>query len=194
MNEEQPDGAGRAGAVTMVVERTPRPGMAAPLEAAIRSLIAAALTFPGHLGVEVARPAPPAQPGFRIVYRFDTRAHLDAWRASEVFRRLTEEADRFTQDGPREEAVAGLEVWFTPAGAAPPPRGKVAVVTWLGIFPLVYLFGLAAQALIPAAGALARVAVVTALVVAAMTFVVAPLLMRLFRPWLFAKRPSNPAG
>jgi antibiotic biosynthesis monooxygenase (ABM) superfamily enzyme len=191
MSEDEGADAGPDDAVTMVVERTPRPGATEALEAAIRALIAAALAFPGHLGVTVARPSPPAQPGFRIVYRFDSRAHLEAWRSSETFRRLTIEADRFTEGGAHEEALTGLEVWFTAPGAPPPRRTKVAVVTWLGIFPLVYLSSLALQALAPGAGLLLRVALVTALVAVAMTFFVAPLLMRLFKPWLTAKPASN---
>src|SRR2546426_11179279 len=69
-------------AVTKVIDRIPRVGMDAQLEQAMKNLIAAALKFPGHLGVTVTRPSLPAQPGFRMVYRFDSCEHLRAWEES----------------------------------------------------------------------------------------------------------------
>jgi hypothetical protein len=62
--------------VTKVIDRIPRAGMDAQLEQAMKNLIAAALKFRGHLGVTVTRPSLPAQPGFRMVYRFDSHEHL----------------------------------------------------------------------------------------------------------------------
>jgi antibiotic biosynthesis monooxygenase (ABM) superfamily enzyme len=178
-------------AVTKVIDRIPRPGMANSLEQAIKNLIAAALRFPGHLGVTVTRPALPIQPGFRLVYRFDTCEHLRAWEESQEHARLAAAADRFTQGEPQRTVLSGLEMWFTlpeqPA-ATPPPRGKVTIMTWVGIFPLVYVFGnIVGMILPPDAPPILRVAVVTILVVSAMSYVVGPLLTRLFRKWLQPK-------
>jgi antibiotic biosynthesis monooxygenase (ABM) superfamily enzyme len=39
----------------------------------------AARAFPGHLGVEVFRPAGGQGGEYRTVYRFDSPAHLRAW-------------------------------------------------------------------------------------------------------------------
>ena len=90
----------------------------------------------------------------------------------------------------RRTVVSGLETWFTLPGqpaAAPPPRGKITIMTWLGIFPLVYVFGnLVGMILPPDAPPILRVAIVTMLVVSAMSYAVGPLLTRLFRKWLQA--------
>lgn len=182
--------AAEASAVTSVVDRVPRPGMAGPLEAAIHDLIGAALTFPGHMGVTVARPALPAQPGFRIVYRFDTGPHLKAWLDSAEYARLAEIADRYTLGPAHQEILVGLETWFTPPGGTRlPPRGRMAVVSWMGIFPLAYGFNRLLAWLAPGVPGVARAAVAAALVVAAMSYVAGPLLTRLFRPWLFPRDP-----
>jgi len=177
-------------AVTKIIDRIPRPGMAQPLEQAIKNLIAAALRFPGHLGVTVTRPALPTQPGFRLVYRFDTGEHLRSWEESDEHARLATVADRFTQGEPQRTVLSGLEAWCTLPGApaaTPPPRGKITIVTWLGIFPLVYAFGnLVGVILPPDVPPILRIAIVTILVVAAMSYVVGPLLTRLFRKWLQA--------
>src|SRR5690349_2560718 len=103
-------------AVTKIIDRIPRPGMTDQLEHAIKNLIAAALRYPGHLGVTVTRPSLPIQPGFRLVYRFDTCEHLRAWEDSEDHLRLAAAANRFTQGEPKYTVQSGLETWFTLPG------------------------------------------------------------------------------
>jgi antibiotic biosynthesis monooxygenase (ABM) superfamily enzyme len=174
-------------AVTKIVDRIPLPGKEHELEHAIKALIIAALRYPGHLGVTVTRPALPYQPGFRIVYRFDSCDHLKAWEESDEQARLVSDANRYTQGEPQHTMLSGLEVWFTLPGHTQSvlPRERIAVVTWLGIFPLVYCFATIARVLVPAdTPAILIIAVVTMLVVLAMTYVIGPLLTKLFGKWL----------
>ena len=175
-------------AVTKIVDRIPRPGMTDQLEQAIRDMTAGALRFPGHLGVSVLRPALPVQPGFRVEHRFDTCEHLRAWEESEAHARLAAVADRFTQGEPRRTVLSGLETWFTLPGhptATPPSRAKITFMTWIGIFPLVYIFGTLFSFILPQDfPIILRAALVTGLVVPAMSYVVGPALTRLFHKWL----------
>ena len=181
-------------AVTKVIDRVPRPGAERQLEEAIRALTAAALRFPGHLGVTVTPPAPPAQPGYRLLYKFATAEQLQAWEESDVQHRLVAIANLYTQGMPHYQVLTGLETWFTLPAAPltpPPPRAKMTVVSWLGIFPLVYGYGLGVNALLPAATpAVLRVLLVTLLVVPTMSYMVAPRLTLLFKFWLYPKRPA----
>ena len=65
---------------------------------------------------------------------------------------------------------------------------RMTVVTWLGIFPLVYLYAeLFNRILPPATPVILKVFAVTALVVPTMSYVVAPRLTRLFKDWLYPK-------
>lgn len=175
--------------VTKVIDRIPRPGMEAQLEQAIKELIAAATRFSGHLGVTVTRPSLPNQPGFRMVYRFDSREHLGAWEESDEQRSLVETANRYTQGEPRREVLTGLETWFTlaaPPGTILPSRGRMTVVTWLGIFPLVFLYDQVLRWVLPLdTPAVLAIAANTALVVPTMSYVVAPRLTRMFKKWLY---------
>jgi uncharacterized protein len=177
-------------AVTKIIDRIPRPGMADQLEDAIKNLITAALRFPGHLGVTVTRPSLPAQPGFRLVYRFDTCEHLKAWDESEEHLHLAAAANRFTQT-----VLSGLETWFTLPGqpiVTPPPRGKITFMTWIGIFPLVYVLAtILGIVLPPNVPSVLRLALVTGLVVPIMSYVVGPLLSRIFHRWLYGGEPQK---
>jgi antibiotic biosynthesis monooxygenase (ABM) superfamily enzyme len=183
--------------VTKVVDRVPRPGMEQRLEGAIEDLIAAATRFPGHLGVNVTRPAPPAQPGFRMIYRFDTLEHLRAWEQSPEQARLVAIANELTLGPPQRHVMEGLESWFTlPSSAlARPSRARMSAVTWLGIFPLVYGYSLLLGLILPSdTPRVLGIALNTALVVPTMSYVVAPWLTRMFHGWLYpAPRAASEA-
>jgi antibiotic biosynthesis monooxygenase (ABM) superfamily enzyme len=71
------------------------------------------------------------------------------------------------------------------ANRALPPRWKVAVVTWLGIFPTVYLLFLLLGDWLAPWSLLSRIFVLTMLVVVIMTWGVAPQLTKLLKTWLY---------
>ncbi len=83
--------------------------------------------------------------------------------------------------------MSGLEAWFEPAvvpASMHPPRARMALVTWLGIFPTVSLVLWLAAPLLQALPFLLRTAVLTALIVVMMTWLVMPRLVRLLRGFL----------
>ena len=62
----------------------------------------------------------------------------------------------------------------------------MTVVTWIGIFPLVYAYGRVVSWIMPPdTPILLRIAVITALVVPTMSYLMSPQLTRLFKKWLF---------
>jgi antibiotic biosynthesis monooxygenase (ABM) superfamily enzyme len=79
-----------------------------------------------------------------------------------------------------------LAVTKVESDAPHPRRGRMTVVTWIGIFPLVYVYErLASWIMPPGTPILLRIAVITALVVPTMSYVVGPQLTRLFKKWLY---------
>ncbi len=60
------------------------------------------------------------------------------------------------------------------------------MVTWIGIFPLVYVYERVVSWMIPpGTPKLLRIALITALVVPTMSYLVSPQLTRLFKKWLY---------
>lgn len=179
-------------AVTVLISRRVRPGHEAEFERLCRQLMAVAAGFEGYLGSSLVHPGedPGAEDAlYHVVLAFENDASLAQWQDSPA------RALGLTALAPHIEGamsirqVSGLAHWFQPRQMQPlgqPPRWKVAIVTWLGICPTVCLvFWL----LTPWLGhwpLLGRLALTTALVVVAMTWLVAPQLTRLFRPWLYA--------
>jgi uncharacterized protein len=134
--------ADATGPVTTTVTRRVKPGHEPLYEQVLDGIIAAASRFPGHLGAEVFRPQSAAAGEYRVVYRFDTAQHLRAWLDAPEHAAWLQQAEAHVLGPLRRQVLTGLEAWFTlPTQPAtpPPPRAKMAVLTWMTIFPLITL-------------------------------------------------------
>ncbi|WP_265594134.1 hypothetical protein [Haloferula sp. BvORR071] len=93
-----------------------------------------------------------------------------------------------TEGDPHISEMEGLAGWFTlpdqPA-RKPPPKPKMALVTFLGVYPLTSILPPLFKKLLPGWHPLAVNIVVTGMVVALLTWVVMPNLTKLFRKWLW---------
>ena len=175
------------GPVTTTVTRRVTPGHEARYEQFLEGIISAAKQFPGHLGVEVFRPQGPAGE-YRIVYRFDTEEHLRAWLDSDEHAAWLERAEPHVIGPMRTSFVTGLETWFTlpgEAGIVPPPPYKMALLTWITIFPLITAIVALTGPLLKDLPLAVRLGITTALTVPLMTWVVMPRVTRLLRGWLY---------
>ena len=187
-----------ASAVTVLVSRRVKPGHEAAFVQAADALTAAARLFAGHLGGQMVHPEAEADEQernlFHTVFAFDTPEHLQAWQASGERTRCLQVMAPHTLSSSKLREVSGLGHWFTPTGATahkPPPRWKVALVTWLGICPTVYVLFLVVAPLLADWPLLPRVMVITALVVLLMTWVVAPRLTTWLKPFLYPPVRDN---
>lgn len=176
------------GPVTSVVTRRVKPGHEHSYEQFLEGIIAAATQFPGHLGVEVFRPASASAGEYRVVYRFDTEEHLRAWLDSDEHAAWLERAEPHVIGPIRRQYLTGLETWFTDPGrpgASPPPRYKMALLTWVTIFPLITLVVVVLNPLLTGLPLVLRLAITTAVTVPLMTWVVMPRVTRLLHAWLY---------
>ena len=153
-------------------------------------IMRAAAEFPGHLGAQLVRPdeQPGSEPGlYHVVFAFDSQQHLQAWQDSPA-RALGLAALEPLVAGPAQTQMIGLANWFMSSTQQPPPRWKVAVMSWLGIFPTVLVLFLLIGETLAQWPLVPRVMTLTGLVVLIMTWIVAPQLTRLLKPWLHAAR------
>jgi antibiotic biosynthesis monooxygenase (ABM) superfamily enzyme len=175
------------GPVTVVVERRARPGCEAAFEAWVADVTAAAAAFPGHLGATWLRPAAPGG-AYRVVFRFASPGVLARWEGSEERRAWYARGAALAADTPRAQVITGLEGWFTLAAqgpVVPPPRYKMALVSWLAVYPLITAIQ---WALGPALGRLPlplRTLALTAAMITLMTYVLMPRVTRMFARWLY---------
>lgn len=189
-----------ARAVTVLVSRRVKPGHEAAFIEAANAMTAAARPFAGYLGGQMVHPGADEAAAesesnlYHTVFAFDTPEHLLAWQTSPERTRCLQAMAQHTLSASTLREVSGLGHWFTPTGAPahqPPPRWKVALVTWLGICPTVYVLFLVVAPFLADWPLLPRVMVITVLVVLLMTWVVAPQLTRLLKPFLYPSARGN---
>jgi uncharacterized protein len=173
-----------SGPLTVIVTWRIRQGCEPEFEAWRREISAAALSFPGHMGIDVIPPG--ANRGeYVVVFRFDTYQHLRDWQESDTRRDLLKKAEPFKESEPSYHMESGLEYWFAPPGIpASPPRWKMALVTVLGVWPVSTLVSRLLNPLIGNLPSPLQSLFVTVGIVILLTWVVMPVLVRIFRSWL----------
>ncbi|NUQ32251.1 MAG: antibiotic biosynthesis monooxygenase [Dermatophilaceae bacterium] len=185
------DAAAAGGPLTVAITRRVAPEDELLMLAWVHAGTSMAERFDGFLGAGWVRSGPA---DWHMLYRFASRAHLDAWeRSPERIRWLRSAADLVEHR--RTEYRTGIEGWFDePAsrsveepgepGPTAPPRWKQASVIWLAFFPtslaLTYLLMPVANGWPP----VLRVLVSTVVATPWMTYVLLPLVTRLFARWL----------
>jgi uncharacterized protein len=173
--------------VHVAILRVVRPGREMDFEARIREFFEEAARQPGVCGAYLIRPIAGSDAReYGILRSFRSPEERDRFYASDLYRNWNESVGPLVEGAPRREPIHGLEAFFRHVD--PPPRWKMAVLTWIGVNPAVYIFSKAVPALVPQLPLVATFLVVNALVVASLTWCFMPILARIFASWLQPKR------
>ena len=177
--------------VTVVVRRRVKPGAEADFERAMREFIGFALAFPGNRGIDVVRPQPGGSREYTVVDRFADPSARQAFKDTPDYRAWMRRLRDLSEQDPYIEEHSGLGGWFAPPEAtrpSPPARIKMALVTFVGVYPLTSTLPPLGSWLLPTWHPLLVNVFVTGTIVAALTWVVMPILTRVFAPWLFGRK------
>lgn len=171
--------------VFRVVRRRAKPGCEQAYEALVRAMFEEASRFPGYLSAEMIPPAQP-QGEYQIIQRFATELDIERWNASEIRRIWLERLSTVAEGDPEYRLLTGLDAWFAPSAisSSPPPRWRMTVVSWLGIYPTVALLLWFVAPLLTSLPFLLRTAIFTLMVAVAMSYLVMPCLTRSMAWWL----------
>lgn len=174
---------------TVVVSRRVRPGCEASFEEWVAGFTAAASRAPGWVSHQVVPPLGEAQPDWVFVFTFDTSGHLKAWVESPIRANWLLKAELLVQGEARAQLISGLEVLFGLDRAGKPPAvWKLAVATFLGLWPVAYLNAVLLGPWLSSAGPGLRTFLISAVTVAQMTWIVMPLVTRALKAWLQPNR------
>lgn len=77
----------------------------------------------------------------------------------------------------------GLEAWFRSPES--PPRWKMAFLTWLGVWPVSWLVGTLIGPQLAELPRFLRAAIIAAVIVLCLTWIVMPALVKVFHSWLY---------
>ncbi len=179
-------------AVTTIVRRVVKPGREADYEQWVKDTTEDLKKSPGYIDITMIKPNTGANKSkeYVLIIKFDSFKHVEDWENSEKRNYWMNQASDFTEQLSNQK-VTGLEYWFPlpeiPKGAVP-KRWKMAVVTFLAIFPLSVIVNLVFNILPWKFSFLMRGALVSVALVVLMTYLVMPFMTSIFRPWLFPKK------
>lgn len=174
--------------VHLAVTRQVRPGYEQAFEEALREFARESLRVPGTSGVHLIAPVPGTEGcEYGILRSFESEEASRRFYESNLFRNWQEQASEMVVGEPVRRRLHGLEAFFRDTRHAPPPRWKMAVVTWMGVFPSVLLWSSLLPALLSGLPSLAVVAIVNVFVVVTLAWGVMPLLTDMFARWLHNK-------
>ncbi len=172
--------------VHVAITRKVKPGCEEAFEEAIRSFFAESLKDKASLGAQLLRPLPGTNTRtYGILRSFPNEKDRDAFYRSEGFLRWQEAVKAFVEEDYSRRDLHGLEAFFTdPAIIDNPPLWKMAILTWLGVWPTVLVVTALISDRLTGWPFWLNNGFSNVFVVAALTWVVMPVLTRLARPWL----------
>jgi len=170
-------------AVHVAVLRIVKPGRELEFERLIEKFFVEAERQPGVAGAYLIRPFTGASPReYGILRSFASADDRDRFYASDLYRSWNEAAAALVEGEPKREHLHGMEAFFR-GKSAPPPRWKMALLTWVAVNIAVYTFATGVPKVVQLPG-LVNFLVVNALVVCALTWVLMPPITKLFASWL----------
>lgn len=181
--------AAKGGTVVRIARRRALPGCGEAYEALVRAMIEDARHFPGFVAGSLF---PPSEAGgeYQVVFRFTTEEDIGCWDRSAERKAWHERLRAVAEGDPDYQMLTGLEAWFAPAVipvAVRPPRWRMTLVSWMGIFPTVSLLLAFVAPWLAPLPFLPRTAIFTALVAILMSYVVMPRLS-VRMAWFMARK------
>jgi antibiotic biosynthesis monooxygenase (ABM) superfamily enzyme len=169
----------------VAITRHVKPGKEQEFAAALREFAQASLAVPGTLGVHLIGPVPGSGGGeFGILRTFEDEAASRAFYASPLFADWEQRAAPLAEAATETRQLHGLEAFFRDGHRLPPPRWKMALLTWMGVFPCALLWSKIVRSMLTGFPELAAFAVANVLVVITLAWLVMPLLTTMFANWL----------
>src|SRR4029078_7194741 len=177
--------------VHFAITRRIKPGMEREFEEALREFARQSLHADGTTGVHLIGPGPEGR-DYGILRSFESVAKSEAFYASELFQNWEQRVAHLVEWPSEQKKLHGLEAFFRAPWRSAPPRWKMAVVTWLGVFPTVWLWSSLIPKLMGGLPSLATMAIVDVFVVITLAWIAIPMLVRVFDKWLHGGESSLP--
>ncbi|HMO16212.1 MAG TPA: antibiotic biosynthesis monooxygenase [Pirellulaceae bacterium] len=161
-----------------------KPGCEVKFENALREFARESLREPGTTGVHLIQPVPGSSGcEYGILRSFESEEAGRRFYDSEIFQQWQQRVSDFVIGAPIVRRLHGLEAFFRDSKHAP-PRWKIAIVTWLGVFPSVLFWSTTLTPFLVPLPQWLVLAIVNIFVVVTLAWAVMPLLTKIFSRWL----------
>ena len=178
-------------AVHIAITRKVKRGLEEPFQAALRNFARESLGEAGTTGVHLVGPLPGGDgQEFGILRSFESEAACHAFYDSPLFAKWQDQVAPLVEEDCNRRQLHGFEAFFR-STSQPPPRWKMAIVTWLGVFPAVLLWSSILPRLFSGLHPILMTAIVSGLVVAMLAWGIMPLLTKALTGWLQSPAREN---
>lgn len=174
--------------LTIVVQYEVSDALEAQFKALSEQFTEALKKAPGFVGKNILTTKIPGATIYHILLRFDDLTNLEQWEASAIRNELREKLEALVGRKSQYHYLTGLETWFALRSGkpiVPPPRYKMALLTWIGVYSLLLFVYLVFGQFLAALPLALRLMLVSVTLVCLMTYVVMPFLTRRLVKWLY---------
>jgi uncharacterized protein len=180
--------------IHIAITRRVKRGHEAEFQAALREFFQASFAHGGVLGATMIVPPPGSDSReFGILRTFADEKEREDFYASPIFKAWEAKCEPLTETGSwMARPLHGLEAWFRSPQSLP-ARWKMAVATFLGVFPVAMVLNLILGRAISSWPLIVRSAVFNACMVCLLTWVVMPVVTRWLHGWLHSETASAEA-
>ena len=183
----QTDSAENCGPVTVSISRKIIAGRESAYEQWVRGITAQALTFPGHMGVNVLRPSPGSRE-YVTKFRFDNYDHMTAWEESPLRAEWLHKLEDIVESQAEAIRGTGLEFWFSlpELPARHPSPHKMAIVLLVVVFSMLSILNFVFAPVVEGWPAELRLLFLVTVQVILMTYLIMPRVTKFLQGWLYS--------
>lgn len=175
---------------TVIVSHFVKPGQKDSFEKALKQVIEKAKGYSGYEGIQTLQLANKVENEYILMIRFDTEANYQVWALSETRKKWAQEIKQYITKESEIRYQEGLEFWFDLpqlTDSKPPKKWKMAVLTWMVIYPSVLTLSTLAGIYLSDVPLFLRMLMVSMILVSLMTYVIMPKITTIFASWIFKR-------
>jgi antibiotic biosynthesis monooxygenase (ABM) superfamily enzyme len=176
--------------IHIAIVRRVRKTHAEAFERALAEFASKSLAEPGSRGVHCIYPPPGSGSlDYGILRSFASAKDRDAFYETALYKEWLAQIEPMVEGAPKYRRLDGLEAWFRGPANRVPPRWKMALLTWIAVWPVSVLVPAVLKPLFPAAfPQILASGVIAGGIVTVLTWGAMPLLVKLAHAWL---QPEN---
>jgi uncharacterized protein len=172
-------------------KRTVRPGSEQAFQETLRVFVRQSLDEDSTCGaMMLVPPSDTDSQEFGILRSFPNEEARVRFYGSKLFQDWEQRIESLVVGSPESKELHGLEAFFqtdSVVARRAPPRWKMAILTWMGVWPAVFVWSSLLQSSIASWPHVLRSGVVTAFVVPTLAWGIMPRLTKFFHKWLNSK-------
>jgi antibiotic biosynthesis monooxygenase (ABM) superfamily enzyme len=175
--------------IHIAITRRVRKTHVAEFERALTDFASRSLAEPGARGVHCLYPPPGSgSTEYGIMRSFVGSADRDAFYQTPLYKEWLARIEPMVEGEATYRQLDGLEAWFRDAQSPMPPRWKMALLTWVAVWPVSMLVpAILAPVLGPSFSQVLAAGLIAAGIVVILTWVAMPLLVKIAHGWLYPK-------